>query len=69
MRHYLDYNASAPMNEHVKNYVKEIIEVINAEMIALQEISNVSDFNQLVNKLDLYNGYCTNTSCHDIDKC
>jgi len=42
--------------------VKEIIEVINAEMIAVQEISNVSDFNQLVNKLDSYNGYCTNTS-------
>ena len=42
--------------------VKEIIEVINAEIIAVQEISNVSDFNQLVNKLDSYNGYSTNTS-------
>ena len=42
--------------------VKRIIEVINAEMIAVQEISNASDFNQLVNKLDSYNGYCTNTS-------
>ena len=31
-------------------------------MIAVQEISNFSDFNQLVNKLDSYNGYCTNTS-------
>ena len=26
MRHYLDYNASAPMNEHVKNYIKEIVD-------------------------------------------
>ena len=42
--------------------VKQIIEVINAEIIGVQEISNVSDFNQLVNKLDSYNGYCTNTS-------
>ena len=42
--------------------VKEIIEVINAEMIAVQEINNVSDFNQLVNNLDSYNGYSTNTS-------
>ena len=25
-------------------------------------LKNVSDFNQLVNKLDSYNGYCTNTS-------
>ena len=42
--------------------VKQIIEVINAEIIGVQEISNVSNFNQLVNKLDSYNGYCTNTS-------
>ena len=42
--------------------VKQIIEVINAEIIGVQEISSVSDFNQLVNKLDSYNGYCTNTS-------
>ena len=26
MRHYLDYNASAPMNENVKDYIKEIID-------------------------------------------
>ncbi|MDA9228087.1 endonuclease/exonuclease/phosphatase family protein [Flavobacteriales bacterium] len=42
--------------------VKQIIEVINAEIIGVQEISSVSDFNQLINKLDSYNGYCTNTS-------
>jgi endonuclease/exonuclease/phosphatase family metal-dependent hydrolase len=42
--------------------VKEIIEIINAEIIALQEINNVSEFNQLVNKLDDYDGYSTNSS-------
>ena len=42
--------------------VTKIIEVINAEMIAVQEINDVSDFNQLVNNLDSYNGYSTNTS-------
>ena len=26
MRHYLDYNASVPMNENVKDYIKEIID-------------------------------------------
>jgi len=42
--------------------VKRIIEIIDAEIIALQEINNISEFNQLVNKLDSYNGYSTNTS-------
>ena len=27
MRYYLDYNASAPMNERVKSYVKEIMDM------------------------------------------
>ena len=42
--------------------LKNIIEIIDAEIIALQEINNVSEFNQLINKLDFYNGYSTNTS-------
>ena len=27
MRYYLDYNASAPMDERVKSYVKEIMDI------------------------------------------
>ena len=27
MRYYLDYNASAPMDERVKSYVKEIMDM------------------------------------------
>ena len=27
MRYYLDYNASAPMQESVKNYIKEILDL------------------------------------------
>lgn len=42
--------------------VKEIIEVIDAEIIALQEINSVSEFNNLISKLDLYNGFSTNNS-------
>ena len=42
--------------------VKEIIEVIDAEIIALQEINSVSEFNNLISKLDSYNGFSTNNS-------
>ena len=42
--------------------VKEIIEIIDAEIIALQEINSVSEFNNLISKLDLYNGFSTNNS-------
>ena len=42
--------------------VKEIIEVTGAEIIALQEINSVSDFNNLITKLDSYNGFSTNNS-------
>ena len=42
--------------------VKNIIEVIDAELIALQEINNVFEFNQLVNNLDEFDGYSTNSS-------
>ncbi len=42
--------------------VKEIIEAIDAELIALQEINNISEFNNLIAKLDTYDGFTTNTS-------
>ena len=42
--------------------VKEIIEIIDAEIIALQEINSVSEFNNLISKLDSYNGFSTNNS-------
>ena len=42
--------------------VKEIIEAIDAELIALQEINNISEFNNLIAKLDSYDGFTTNTS-------
>ena len=42
--------------------VKEIIEVIDAEIIAFQEINSVSEFNNLISKLDSYNGFSTNNS-------
>ena len=42
--------------------LKNIIEIINAEVYALQEINNVNEFNQLLNSLDNYDGYSTNSS-------
>ena len=31
MRYYLDYNASAPMDERVKSYVKEIMDIFKIQ--------------------------------------
>ena len=47
---------------HLLFHVKEIIEVIDAEIISLQEINSVSKFNNLISKLDSYNGFSTNNS-------
>ena len=41
--------------------LKNIIEIINSEVYALQEINNVNEFNQLLNSLDNYDGYSTNS--------
>ena len=39
------------------NYVKEIVEAMDAEIIAFQEIDNKSRFQDLINSLDDYDGY------------
>jgi endonuclease/exonuclease/phosphatase family metal-dependent hydrolase len=39
------------------NYVKEIVEAMDAEVIAFQEIDNKSRFQDLINSLDDYDGY------------
>ena len=42
--------------------IKSIVEIIDADIIALQEINNTYEFNQLANILDSYSGYSTNSS-------
>lgn len=39
------------------NHVKNIVEALDAEIIAFQEIDNKSQFQTLINKLDNYEGY------------
>lgn len=39
------------------NYVKEIVEALDAEIIAFQEIDNKTQFQNLINSLDDYDGY------------
>ncbi len=39
------------------NYVTEIIENLNVDIIAIQEVSNVDSFNTMLDNLDGYNGY------------
>lgn len=37
--------------------VRDIINALNADIIAVQEVQDISSFNQVVNGLDSYNGY------------
>ncbi len=51
-----------PKNGETTIYnVKEIIENLNADIIAIQEVSDISSFNQMVEELDGYNGYLEST--------
>tara|TARA_Y100001970_G_C14150275_1_gene812255 strand:+ start:174 stop:1202 length:1029 start_codon:yes stop_codon:yes gene_type:complete len=38
-------------------YVTEIIEAIDVDIIAMQELDNINSFNQMMNDLDQYEGY------------
>ena len=39
-----------------------IIQLLNADVFALQEIMNISDFNNLLSLLPNYSGYCSSGS-------
>ena len=47
--------------------VKEIIEALDVDVIALQEIDSSSDFNSLKNSLVGWNGYRANSASNDIN--
>ncbi len=46
--------------------VAKIIEYMDAEVIAIQEIANLSSFNTLISQLSNYNGYCTTGTSHKL---
>jgi len=39
------------------NYVSQIIESLDIDVLAIQEVNNVSSFNQIINQLSIYEGY------------
>ena len=43
------------------NYVIDIIEALDVDILALQEIEDINSFNQMVNSLDSYDGYLEST--------
>ena len=47
-----------PKNNQVTiDYVKQIIEALDVDILAIQEVDNISSFNQLINSLENYEGY------------
>jgi len=39
------------------DYVSQIIEFLDIDVLAIQEVNNISSFNQIINQLDKYEGY------------
>ena len=48
------------------NYVKDIIEALDVDIIALQEITEYDEFNQLINSLDGWDGCYVNSEYSDL---
>ena len=47
-----------PKNNQVTiDYVEQIIEALDIDVLAIQEVDNISSFNQLINSLENYEGY------------
>ncbi len=47
-----------PKNDQVTvNYVKDIIEALDVDLLAIQEVENVNQFEQMINELGAYDGY------------
>ncbi len=46
-----------PKNENTYEYLKEMIEILNVDIIAFQEIKDSLLFNELVSELPLYDGF------------
>ena len=49
------------------NFLAELIDSLNVDIIAMQEIENETDFNNLVNKLNGWEGYRANSAYYNID--
>ena len=49
------------------NFLAELIDSLNVDIIAMQEIESETDFNNLLDKLDDWEGYRANSAYYNID--
>ena len=54
-------------NDITIDYLAELIDSMNVDIIAMQEIGSEIDFNKLVNKLDGWEGHRANSAYYNID--
>ena len=56
-----------PKHDSTLNYLLQIIPIIDSDIIALQEIVSVNEFNSLINGLDNYNGIIASSASYNIN--
>ena len=56
-----------PKQNSTVDYLLELIPIFDADIIALQEIENATDFQNLINSLDNYDGIITNSASYNIN--
>lgn len=56
-----------PKQNSTVDYLLELIPILNVDIIALQEIESATDFQNLINSLDNYDGILTNSALYNIN--
>jgi len=56
-----------PKQNSTVDYLLELIPIFDADIIALQEIESATDFQNLINSLDNYDGIITNSASYNIN--
>ena len=56
-----------PKQNSTVDYLLELIPIFDADIIALQEIESATDFQNLINSLNNYNGIVTNSASYNIN--
>ena len=56
-----------PKQNFTVDYLIELIPIFDADIIALQEIESATDFQNLINSLDNYDGIITNSASYNVN--
>ena len=56
-----------PKQNYTVDYLLELIPIFDADIIALQEIESATDFQNLINSLNNYDGIVTNSASYNIN--